>query len=127
IIHPDIEPFYGELASTRGGNHLACAAATAVLGILDDESVMQNAAEVGEHLPTAPASQPTVQEVRGQGLMSGTEFDFPIKELRSELMNEHHILTGVSSNPNVLRLLPPLSITKEEADQFVDAFESVLT
>src|SRR5699024_399414 len=112
IIHPDIAPFYGELGSTFGGNHLACAAATAVLDIIRDEELIERAATIGSILQDELAQLPTVKEVRGKGLMIGIEFDFPIKELRSKLITKHHILTGVSSNPNVLRLLPPLNIIR---------------
>src|SRR5699024_687355 len=127
IIHPDIAPFYGELGSTFGGNHLACAAATAVLDIIRDEELIERAATIGSILQDELAQLPTVKEVRGKGLMIGIEFDFPIKELRSKLITKHHILTGVSSNPNVLRLLPPLNISLEETNQFVDAFQGFLT
>ena len=127
IIHPDIEPFHGELGSTFGGNHLACAAAISVLEILNEEQLIQNAATVGSYLKEELSSFPIVKEVRGMGLMIGIEFPFPIKSLRSTLIEEHQILTGVSSNPNVLRLLPPLSVTEQQADHFVDAFDTILT
>jgi acetylornithine aminotransferase len=127
IIGPDIEPFHGELGSTFGGNHLACAAAIAVLEILEEENLINNAASVGNHLLIQLENFPQIEEVRGRGLMIGIEFPFAIKELRSKLIEEEQILTGVASNPNVLRLLPPLSVTSNEADRFINALHNVLT
>src|SRR5699024_2298837 len=126
IIHPDIEAFHGELGSTFGGNHLACAAATSVLDILENEELTQNAATTGQQLKDELSTLSAIEEIRGLGLMIGIEFDFPINELRSQLIKNHHILTGVSSNPNVLRLLPPLSIGLDEINQFIDALQTVL-
>lgn len=127
IIHPDIEPFHGELGSTFGGNHLACAAALSVLNILEKENLIQHAAETGSYLIKKLSLLPTVKEVRGMGLMIGIEFPFPIKKMRSMLIKDHHILTGVSSNPHVLRLLPPLTITKQQTDHFIDVLDTILT
>lgn len=127
IIHPSIEPFHGELGSTFGGNHLACAAALSVLDIIDNEELIEHAATVGSYLKEKLSLLPDIQEVRGMGLMIGIELPFPIKDLRSALINEHHIITGVSSNPNVLRLLPPLCITKQQTDHFINALDDTLT
>lgn len=127
IIHPDIEPFYGQLGSTFGGNHLACAAASAVLDVLENENLLERAAQLGSTLMDSLSTITEATEVRGRGLMIGIEFPFPIKELRQTLIREEHILTGVSSNPNVLRLLPPLIITKNEVTQFVTALKNALT
>ena len=127
IIHPDIKPFHGELGSTFGGNHLACAAALSVLDILDKEHLIQHAATIGSYLIKELSSLPTVKEVRGMGLMIGIEFPFPIQSLRSILIEDHRILTGISSNPNVLRLLPPLIITKEQANHIIEIFDTILT
>lgn len=126
IIHPDIEPFYGELGSTFGGNHLACSAAIAVLNVLENENLIDRAARLGQHLLNTLSDVPQIEEIRGRGLMIGLEFSFPIKELRQRLIREEHILTGVSSNPNVLRLLPPLCITKNETTRFVNALRNTL-
>ncbi|MCW9708889.1 aspartate aminotransferase family protein [Fodinibius salsisoli] len=126
IIHPDIEPFYGELGSTFGGNHLACAAATAVLNVIENENLIENAAQRGQELLERLENLPQVEEVRGRGLMIGIEFPFPIKELRHTLIEEEQVLTGVSSDPNVLRLLPPLSVTQNEVNQFITALENAL-
>ncbi|SMO56544.1 aspartate aminotransferase family protein [Fodinibius sediminis] len=127
IIHPDIKPFHGQLGSTFGGNHLACAAATAVLDVINSENLMERAAQLGSTLMNSLASFPEVNEVRGRGLMIGIEFPFAIKELRQVLIQEEKILTGVSSNPNVLRLLPPLIITQNEVATFINAMKNALS
>jgi acetylornithine aminotransferase len=127
ILSPDFEAKSGRLGSTFGGNHLACAAAMAVLDVIKDEQLIENAAQVGGQLLDNLADLPQVKEVRGRGLMIGLEFPFSIKELRHRLIKEEHIITGVSSNPNVLRLLPPLTITEKEANQFATAMQNVLT
>jgi len=126
ILSSDFEPFYGQLGSTFGGNHLACAAVKAVLEVMEDEQLIQNAAQVGNQLLKQLSDLPKIKEVRGRGLMIGAEFPFPIKKLREKLIEEEQILTGVSSNPNVLRLLPPLTINRKEADQFFNAIQNVL-
>ncbi|GAA5521619.1 aminotransferase class III-fold pyridoxal phosphate-dependent enzyme [Aliifodinibius salicampi] len=127
IIGPDIEPFHGELGSTFGGNHLACTAAIAVLEVIKEEDLIDNAAFVGNDLLQQLGNLPEIKEVRGRGLMIGIEFPFAIKDLRSKLIEEEQILTGVASNPNVLRLLPPLSVTSSETDRFINALHNVLT
>ncbi|MDZ7682224.1 MAG: aspartate aminotransferase family protein [Fodinibius sp.] len=127
ILSPDFEAKHGRLGSTFGGNHLACAAVTAVLEVIEDEQLIENAAQVGGQLLDRLAGLPQIKNVRGRGLMIGLEFPYPIKELRHRLIEEEHIITGVSSNPNVLRLLPPLTISEKEAAQFVTAMQNVLT
>lgn len=127
IIHPDVEPFYGQLGSTFGGNHLACAAASAVLDVLENESLMDRATQLGDTLMKSLSTLSEPKEIRGRGLMIGIEFPFAIKELRQILIEEEHILTGVSSNPNVLRLLPPLIITKNEVITFINALKNALS
>lgn len=127
ILSPDFEAEYGRLGSTFGGNHLACAAAMAVLEVIEDEQLIENAAQVGGQLLDTLADITPIKEVRGRGLMVGLEFPYPIKELRQRLIEEEHIITGVASNPNVLRLLPPLSITGKEVTDFTNAMENVLT
>lgn len=126
ILSPDFEAKHGRLGSTFGGNHLACTAATAVLEVLENEQLVRNAANIGRELMDK-LSTLGVEEVRGQGLMIGIEFPYTIKEIRQQLIEEEQILTGVSSDPNVLRLLPPLTITSKEADQFINAIKNVLT
>jgi acetylornithine aminotransferase len=127
ILSPDFEATHGRLGSTFGGNHLACAAAAAVLDVIDHEQLIVHAAEVGQYLLDELAACPQIKEVRGRGLMIGVEFAFPIKKLRQSLIEEERIITGVSSNPNVLRLLPPLTITKQEATQYIVAMQNILT
>ena len=125
-IAPHIKPWHGMLGSTFGGNHLACAAALAVVEVMQQENLMSNAKEKGAVLVEAIKSLPYVKEVRGRGLMVGIEFDFPIKDLRNTLLKEHGVFTGSASNPNVLRLLPPLNIKKKEVDFFLDKLNTAL-
>lgn len=125
LISPKFTPVYGQLGTTFGGNHLACSAALAVLDVIEQEKLIENAARVGEHLMTALKKLPQIKEVRGRGLMIGLEFEEPVKELRSRLLKEQHVFTGVSGT-NVIRLLPPLCLSTEEADLFLDRFQEVL-
>jgi len=128
LISPKFTPVYGQLGTTFGGNHLACAGAIAVLDIMEQEHLVENAAEVGAYLMEAlrSARLPHVVEVRGEGLMIGIELDIPYKEPRQRLVKEQHCFTGCSGT-NVLRLLPPLCLTKAEADSFVDKLKAALT
>lgn len=126
LIHPEVRSFGGMLGTTFGGNHLACAAGLAVLEVIEEESLMQNAAETGEWLRGELAKLPGVVRVRGRGLMLGPEFEFPIAELRRTLLHEHGIFTGNSKNPNLLRVLPPLNIYQEELEPFITALREVL-
>ena len=127
LISPKFKPVYGQLGTTFGGNHLACSAAIAVLDVMKDEQLVKNAAVVGEHLMKRlkEASLPHVADVRGRGLMIGIELDMPYKEVRSALLFKEHCFTGCSGT-NVIRLLPPLCLTIEQADQFVEKFTKVL-
>ena len=127
LISPKFKPVYGQLGTTFGGNHLACAAAIAVLDVMKDEQLVKNAAVVGEHLMKRlkEANLPHVADVRGRGLMIGIELDMPYKEVRSALIFKEHCFTGCSGT-NVIRLLPPLCLTIEQADQFVEKFTKVL-
>ncbi len=128
LISPKFTAVYGQLGTTFGGNHLACTGAIAVLDIMEQEHLVENAAEVGAYLMEAlrSARLPHVVEVRGEGLMIGIELDIPYKEPRQRLVKEQHCFTGCSGT-NVLRLLPPLCLTKAEADSFVDKLKAVLT
>jgi acetylornithine/N-succinyldiaminopimelate aminotransferase len=126
LINPLFKAKYSMLGTTFGGNHLACAAAIAVLETIENEQLIQNAQTVGEYWIQALRQFPTVKEVRGQGLMIGVEMHEPIDALRKKLLFEHHIFTGSSSNKNVIRLLPALNLSKTEADIFLKAFEAVL-
>lgn len=127
LISPKFEPVYGQLGTTFGGNHLACAAALAVLDVMEDEKLIENAAEVGEYAiqKLKDANLPHVTDVRGKGLMIGIELDIPYKEPRARLVYEQHCFTGCSGT-NVFRLLPPLCLKKEEVDDFIERFKKVL-
>lgn len=126
LISSKFEAKYGLLGTTFGGNHLACAAGIAVLDILKKEYLVENAETLGNYFLNQLNKVIGIQEVRGLGFMIGLEFDFPIGDLRKELLYNHHIFTGSSSNPNVMRLLPPLNITKKEVDVFVETLTKVL-
>ena len=125
LISPEFKPVYGQLGTTFGGNHLACAAALAVLDVIEGEGLIENAKAVGAHLLDELKKLPQIKEVRGRGLMIGLEFEQPIKELRSRLLHEQKVFTGVSGT-NVIRLLPPLCLSMDEADLFLERFAKVL-
>jgi len=125
LISPKVEAWYGMLGTTFGGAPMACAAALAVLEVMEDENLTNHALEMGEYLQSALAQMPGVKEVRGKGLMIGVEMEYPIKDMRNALLFEHHILTGNASNANTIRLLPPLNITKQQAKKVLKAFASV--
>ncbi|WP_455672302.1 aspartate aminotransferase family protein [Phocaeicola sp.] len=125
LISPKFQPIYGQLGTTFGGNHLACSAAIAVLDVMKEENLVENAAKVGAYLMEELKKFPQIKEVRGEGLMIGMEFEEPIKELRTRLLFEQHVFTGVSGT-NVIRLLPPLCLTMDEAGIFLDRFRKVL-
>ncbi|MDD7067016.1 MAG: aspartate aminotransferase family protein [Sodaliphilus pleomorphus] len=125
IIGPQFKPFYGELGTTFGGNHLGCAGAIAVLEIFEKEHLVDNARIVGEHLLERLKTVPGIKSVRGRGLMIGLEFDYPVKELRSRLISEQHVFTGTSGQ-NMIRLLPPLVLTIAQADEFVARLQAAL-
>ena len=125
LISPMFTPVYGQLGTTFGGNHLACSAALAVLDVIEQEGLVANAAKVGAYLLEELKKFPQIKEVRGRGLMIGLEFEEPIKELRLKLLKEQHVFTGVSGT-NVLRLLPPLCLSMDEADLVLERFKKVL-
>ena len=134
LISPDFEPIYGQLGTTFGGNHLACAAALAVLDVFEGEGLVENARTVGDYLMEqlkALSSDTTadyarhIKEVRGRGLMIGIELDVPHKDVRLPLIYEEHCFTGCAGQ-NVLRLLPPLCLTKADADEFIEKLTKVL-
>lgn len=126
LISPKFTPVYGQLGTTFGGNHLACAAAIAVLEVMKEEHLVDNAAEVGAYLLARLQEIPGVKEVRGRGLMIGIEMDQPVKELRKQLIFEQHVFTGASGT-NTIRLLPPLCLTRAQADEFLARFRAVLS
>ena len=125
LISPKFQAVYGELGTTFGGNHLACVAAEAVLDVIDEENLLDNVNRVGEYLINELSQIEGIKEVRGRGLMIGIEFDEPIKEIRRRLLFDEHVFTGVSGT-NVIRLLPPLSLTMDEAKEFITRFKRVL-
>ncbi len=125
IISPEFEAIHGQLGTTFGGNHLACAAAIAVLDVMKEEKLIENAAKVGNFLMTELKQFPQIKEVRGHGLMIGLEFDKPIKSMRDKLLFEEKVFTGATGT-NVFRLLPPLCLSIEEAKEFLVRFEKVI-
>ena len=127
IISPKFKPVYGQLGTTFGGNHLACAGAIAVLDVIESEHLVENAHNVGTHLMNSlkEAHLPHVVDVRGEGLMIGIELDVPYKEIRNNLVKKQHCFTGCSGT-NVLRLLPPLCITQQQADDFIERLKKAL-
>lgn len=125
LISPKFTPVYGQLGTTFGGNHLACAAAIAVLDVMKAENLIENAAKVGAHLLEELKNFKGIKEVRGRGLMIGMEFEKPIKELRQKLLFEQKVFTGVSGT-NVIRLLPPLCLSMHEADEFLMRLQNVI-
>jgi acetylornithine aminotransferase len=126
LISPKFKAVHGMLGTTFGGNHLACAAGIAVLEVMKEENVMENAAKVGAYLSEKLKAVPGVKEVRGYGLMIGVEMEAPCADVRNALLKEHKIFTGSSSDKYTMRLLPALNIKKEEADIFLKAFTEVL-
>ena len=124
LISPKIKAVFGMLGTTFGGNHLACAAAIAVLDIIKEENMVENAANIGSYLMENLKGNKAIKELRGEGLMIGIELNEGYTDLRNRLLFERHIFTG-GAGANVMRLLPPLCITKEIADKFLEAFDSL--
>lgn len=125
LISPMFKPIYGMLGTTFGGNHLACAAAIAVLDIMEQENLLDNVNRVGAYLMEELRKMPRIKEVRGEGLMIGIEFAEPIKELRNKLLFEEKVFTGVAGT-NTIRLLPPLCLSIDEAREFIARFGKLL-
>jgi len=125
-IAPKIQPAHGMLGTTFGGNHLACAAALAVLEVIEQDNLIDNAAEVGGYLIGELKKFKEVKEVRGRGLMIGIELPQELAHVRKELLFKHHIFTG-EAKPNVVRLLPALNLTKQHADRFLEAFKTLVS
>ncbi len=121
LIHPTIEAWKGMLGSTFGGNPLACAAALAVIRTIKEEQLLKHSIQLEKYLMKSLSKVPAIQNVSGKGLMIGIELAYPIAALRKALIFKHRILTGNASNPNILRILPPLNIKKEEIDRFIKA------
>ncbi|MGJ1261261.1 aspartate aminotransferase family protein [Sphingobacterium spiritivorum] len=121
-IAPKFKAVFGMLGTTFGGNHLACAAAVAVLEVIKQDNLLKNAEEVGQYLITELKKIDRIKEVRGRGLMIGIDLPEDLSTLKKELMEKEKIFTG-EAKPNVIRLLPALNITKAHADQFLEAFD----
>lgn len=128
LISPDFKPVYGQLGTTFGGNHLGCTAALAVLDVFEQEKLVENANKVGEYfierLKEMQKVEPHIIEVRGRGLMIGLVLDLPHKEVRGKLIHEQHVFTGCAGT-NILRILPPLTLTKAEVDDFIGRLKNV--
>ena len=127
LISPDFKPVYGQLGTTFGGNHLACSAALAVLDVMEQEQLVENAREVGDYLMgrIKDLKNEKIKEVRGRGLMIGIELTEEQKPMRERLVYEQHVFTGCSGQ-NLLRLLPPLTFTKQMADEFIERLQKAL-
>ena len=129
LIAPEFKPVYGQLGTTFGGNHLACAAALAVLDVFEAEHLVENAHEVGEYLiarlKELQKTEPHIIDVRGRGLMIGIDLDIPHKDVRQPLIYQEHCFTGCAGT-NILRLLPPLCLTKQDADDFMNRLKNTL-
>ncbi|MDX1543522.1 MAG: aminotransferase class III-fold pyridoxal phosphate-dependent enzyme [Christiangramia sp.] len=126
LIDNAIEPKYGMLGTTFGGNHLACAAGIAVLEIIEKEKLIENSKSLFEYVKERAEEIPQIKNLKGRGLMIGLEFDFEVAELRKELLFRHQIFTGAASNKKLLRILPPLNIKKEQFDTFFKALKIAL-
>ena len=126
LAHSSIESKYGMLGTTFGGNHLACSASIAVLDVIKNEGLQEHAKEMGNYFIDFAKKMSSVKKVKGRGLMLGLEFDFPVGPLRKELIYNQHIFTGGSSNKNLLRILPPLTIQKKHFDIFFQKLEEAL-
>ena len=125
LISPMFKPFYGMLGTTFGGNHLACTAAITVLEIMEEERLIENAQKVGAFLTKELEQFTGIKEIRGRGLMIGIEFEESVREIRNKLLFEEKVFTGVAG-ANIIRLLPPLCLTMEEAEDFSIRFRKVL-
>lgn len=126
FVSPQFKPVHGMLGTTFGGNHLACAAALAVVEVMESEGLIENAHKVGTYLLGELKKCKNVKEVRGRGLMIGIELNIPAAEIRQKLLFEEHIFTGAAGT-HVVRLLPPLCLNMEQADRFLDAFNQLIS
>lgn len=127
LIAPHLKPKHGMLGTTFGGAYLACAAAIAVLDVIKSENLISNSETIGNYLMNELKAIKGVREVRGLGLMIGVELEVPCADIRNQLLSEHKMFTGSSSDKNTLRILPALNIKKEDIDKFIVAFKSVLS
>ena len=127
LISKNIKASYGLLGTTFGGNHLACAAGLSVLNVIEEEQLIENVNTVSSHFLKRINEVDGIKSIKGKGLMLGVTFDFPVSEIRKALIFEEGIFTGGSADPKLLRILPPLSVTKQEIDSFIDALKRVLS
>lgn len=123
LIAPHIKPKHGMLGTTFGGNHLACAAALAVLEVIEEEDLIENAKQTGKYLLNKLSETEGIEKVRGRGLMIGFDVPEELKDLKKNLLYKQHVFTG-EAKPNVIRLLPSLAITTQQADDFIDALQT---
>lgn len=126
LIHKSIEPWFGMLGTTFGGSHLACAAGIAVLDVIEQENLLQNVMEINSYFKEQVSELPNVKQIKGEGLMLGLEFTYEVGELRKKLIYDYKIFTGGAMNKNLLRILPPLNVTKQDIDVFVKALKELL-
>lgn len=126
LIANHIAPWYGMLGTTFGGSHLACSAAIAVLDVIKSENILENVKEINTYFNEQVKDLPGLKQVKGRGLMLGLEFDFDVAELRKKLIYDYKIFTGNANNKNLLRILPPLNVTKQDIDVFINALKALL-
>jgi len=126
LIHKSIAPWFGMLGTTFGGSHLACAAGIAVLDVIKEGNLMQNVADINAYFKEQVVDLPGVKQIKGEGLMLGLEFDYEVGELRKQLIYDYKIFTGGAMNKNLLRILPPLNVTKADIDVFIVALKALL-
>ena len=122
-INRAIKASFGLLGTTFGGNHLACAASLTVLDVIIAEKLMENVKEISTYFSEKAKTVTALKAIKGRGLMLGLEFNFPVAELRKKLIYGHKIFTGSAKNPNLLRILPPLTLKKTHVDVFFDALQ----
>lgn len=126
LIHKSIEPWFGMLGTTFGGSHLASAAGIAVLNVIKEECLMENVIKLNSYFKEQVKDLPGVKQIKGEGLMLGLEFGFEVGELRKKLIYDYKIFTGGASNKNLLRILPPLNVKKQDLDVFIKALKELL-
>lgn len=126
LISPEFKASHGLLGTTFGGNHLACAAALSVLNTIEQEQLIANVNQISTYFRAQIEQIPEIKKIKGKGLMLGLEFDFEVNALRQKLIYEGHIFTGNASQKNLLRILPPLSITKQDIDSFIIGLQKAL-
>ena len=126
LISPDFKSFHGMLGTTFGGNYLACSAALSVLHVMKKENLIENARRIGQILIKGLQEVPQIKSISGRGLMLGLHFEFAINSLKNILLNRERIFVGTSMDPNILRLLPPLNLSKVQAECFIEKLKKAL-